>query len=147
MSVATVRELATRHGLNVDELIEAWGERAAIRQSLAGFGRRTAEVFAIGDVERMYAIGMHCPETRRRWTGGGDRGSTRIARHEQGSQALGAQAARPRHHPPDGPRRRELHDLARPLDPPAEPPALHHLRLAHRSCNEVRGNDPIEETP
>jgi hypothetical protein len=22
-----------------------------------------------------------------------------------------------------------------------------YLRLAHRSCNDVRGNDPIEETP
>lgn len=68
-----MRELAARHGLDADELIEAWGERAAIREHLAQFGRRAAELFAIGDVERMYRIGLHCPETIQRWMAGGDR--------------------------------------------------------------------------
>lgn len=73
MSRECMRDLATRHGLDADELIEAWGERAAVRQRLAGFSQGAAEVFAIGDVEQMYGIGLHCPETRRRWTVGGDR--------------------------------------------------------------------------
>jgi hypothetical protein len=73
MSRACMRDLAARHRIDADELTEAWSERAAIREYLAGFGRRTAELFAIGDVERMYQIGLHCPETRRRWTAGGDR--------------------------------------------------------------------------
>ncbi len=73
MSRECMRELAARHGLDADELIEAWSERAAIRQYLAGFSRNAAEVFAIGDVERMYRIGLHCPETLRRWVAGGDR--------------------------------------------------------------------------
>jgi hypothetical protein len=68
-----MRALATRHKLDADELIEAWVERAAVREYLAGFGRCAAELFAIGDVERMYQIGLHCPETRRRWLAGGDR--------------------------------------------------------------------------
>jgi hypothetical protein len=68
-----MRELATRHGLDADALTEAWSERAAIREYLAGFGRRAAEVFAIGDVERMHQIGLHCPETRQRWAVGGKR--------------------------------------------------------------------------
>lgn len=71
--IVTLRELAVRHGLNADELIEAWGERAAIRQRLAGFSQRAADVFALGDVEQMYRIGLHCPESRRRWIAGGDR--------------------------------------------------------------------------
>jgi len=73
MSRECMRDLAARHGLDADGLIEAWGERAALREYLAGFGRRTSELFAIGDVERLYQIGLHCPETRRRWTAGGDR--------------------------------------------------------------------------
>lgn len=80
--IATVRDLAARHGLNADVLIGAWAERAAIREALAGFGRRAAEAFAIGDVERMHGIGLHCPDTRRRWTSGGDRGGTRLARRD-----------------------------------------------------------------
>lgn len=68
-----MRELAKRYKLDADELIEAWSERAAIREYSAGFSRHAAEVFAIGDVERMYQIGLHCPETLRRWTAGGDR--------------------------------------------------------------------------
>jgi len=72
-----MRDLGARHGIDPDELIEAWGERAAIREHLAGFRRRTAEVFAIGDVERIYRIGLHCPETLRRWVAGGDRVRTR----------------------------------------------------------------------
>jgi hypothetical protein len=68
-----MRDLAARHGLDADELIEAWGERAALREYLAGVRRRTAELFAIGDVERAYRIGLHCPETRRRWATGGER--------------------------------------------------------------------------
>lgn len=68
-----MRELAARHEIDADELTEAWVERAAVREHLAGFSRRAAEVFAIGDVEKMYQIGLHCPETRRRWAAGGDR--------------------------------------------------------------------------
>jgi hypothetical protein len=68
-----MRDLAARHGLDADELIEAWSERAAIREYLARFGRRAAELFAVGDVERMYRIGLHCPETRQRWVAGGER--------------------------------------------------------------------------
>lgn len=68
-----MRELATRHGLDADELIESWSARAAIREYLAGFSRRAAELFAIGDVERMYQIGLHCPTTLLRWTAGGER--------------------------------------------------------------------------
>lgn len=49
-----MRELAARHGLDADALIEAWVERAALREHLAQFDQRAAEVFAIGDVERMY---------------------------------------------------------------------------------------------
>jgi len=66
-------ELAARHQLDAAELIEAWSERAAMRQYLAGFRRATAELWAIGNVERMYRIGLHCPETRQRWTAGGRR--------------------------------------------------------------------------
>lgn len=40
---------------------------------IAGFGRGAAELFAIGDVEQMYRIGLHCPETLKRWAAGGDR--------------------------------------------------------------------------
>jgi len=73
MSRECMRELAARHQLDADELIEAWSERAAMRQYLAGFRRTTAELWAIGDVERMYQIGLHCPETLRRWLRGGNR--------------------------------------------------------------------------
>jgi hypothetical protein len=73
MSAEVMRQLAARHRLDADELIEAWNERAAIRQFLAGFRRSTAELWAVGDVERMYQIGLHCPETRQRWLRGGDR--------------------------------------------------------------------------
>ena len=66
--IACLRDLAVRHGLDADVLIEAWGEQAATRELSAGFRRPTAELFAIGDVERMYRIGLHCPETIRRWT-------------------------------------------------------------------------------
>ena len=70
---AFMMELAARHGLSAVSLIEAWAERAAIRQHLAGFSPRAAELFAVGDVEQMYAIGLHCPESLRRWVAGGDR--------------------------------------------------------------------------
>lgn len=73
MSTTVMRELAARHRLEVEELIGAWSERAAIREYLAGFGRRAAEVWAVADVERMYRIGLHCPETLRRWVAGGER--------------------------------------------------------------------------
>lgn len=68
-----MREMAARHELDADELIEAWVERAASREHLAGFGRGAAELFAVGDVEQMYRIGLHCPETLKRWAAGGDR--------------------------------------------------------------------------
>jgi hypothetical protein len=71
--MACVRALAACHGLGADELIEAWSERAALLEHLAGFRRQTAELFAVGDVEQMYQIGLHCPEARRRWLAGGDR--------------------------------------------------------------------------
>jgi hypothetical protein len=44
-----LHELAARHGVTAEDLIEAWNERAAIREHLAGFTRRAAEVFAVGD--------------------------------------------------------------------------------------------------
>jgi hypothetical protein len=68
-----LHELAARHGIKAEDLIQAWHERAAIREHLAGFGRLAAELFAVGDVERMYAIGLHCPESLKRWVAGGDR--------------------------------------------------------------------------
>lgn len=71
MSREVMGELAARHQLDADELIETWSERAAIRQYLAGFRRATAELWAIADVERQYQIGVHCPETRRQWMAGG----------------------------------------------------------------------------
>jgi hypothetical protein len=73
MSRECVRELAVRHGLDAEALVEAWGERAAAREHLAGYRRGAAELFAVGDVERMYQIGLHCPETLRRWVVGGNR--------------------------------------------------------------------------
>jgi len=73
MSIEVLRELAKRHGINADELTEAWSERAAIRTYLGGLRRSTAELFALGDVEAMYQIGLHCPETRQRWLDGGER--------------------------------------------------------------------------
>lgn len=66
-------ELAVRHGLSAAVLVEAWGERAAIRQHVGGFSPAAAEVWAIGDVEQEYQIGLHCPETRRRMMAGGAR--------------------------------------------------------------------------
>jgi hypothetical protein len=81
VSRQVIVELAARHGLDVDELIEAWAERAAIREYLAGFDRRGADLWAIGDVETMYAIGLHCPETRRQMIEGGQRVLHRRSRH------------------------------------------------------------------
>ncbi len=68
-----MHELAVRHQLDAEELIEAWEERAAILEILSGCRRQTAELWAIGDVERQYRIGLHDPESLRRWTAGGDR--------------------------------------------------------------------------
>jgi hypothetical protein len=68
-----MRELAARHGLQADALIDAWCERAAIREHLAGFGRCAAELFAVGDVEQMYGIGLHCSASVQRWVKGGKR--------------------------------------------------------------------------
>lgn len=73
MSAAFVSQLAARHRLDAEVLIQDWEERAAIRQYLAGFTRHTAEVWAIGDVERTYQIGLHCPETQRIMLAGGIR--------------------------------------------------------------------------
>jgi hypothetical protein len=73
VSEQIMRELAARHGIPAEVLIEEWNERAAIREYLAGFTRAGAELWAIGDVERIYQIGLHCPETRRRWAAGGRR--------------------------------------------------------------------------
>lgn len=61
-------QLAARHKLDADELIETWCERVAVRVYLAGFSLRAAELWAVGDVEAMYKIGIHCPESIRRWT-------------------------------------------------------------------------------
>jgi hypothetical protein len=68
-----VVELAARHHINADDLIEAWVARAAIREHLAGFSRHAAEVWAIGDVESMFKIGLHCPFTRQQMLSGGQR--------------------------------------------------------------------------
>jgi hypothetical protein len=73
VSRACIVELAARHRVDADELLESWSERAAIREYLAGFSRRAAELWAVGDVERMYQIGLHDPETLRRMAAGGDR--------------------------------------------------------------------------
>lgn len=73
MSADVMRQLAARHRLDAEELIEAWLERVAMRQFLAGFGHGAAELWAIGDVERQYQIGLHCPETRRLMLAGGRR--------------------------------------------------------------------------
>ncbi len=67
-----MHELAVRHQLDAEELIEAWEERAAILE-YGGVRRATADLWAIGDVERMYRIGLHDPESLRRWTAGGPR--------------------------------------------------------------------------
>lgn len=71
-------QLAARHNLDASELIEAWGERSAMRQYLAGFSRSAADLWAIGDVEQMYQIGLHCPDTRRILLVGGYRRRTAI---------------------------------------------------------------------
>lgn len=76
MSIACMRGLAARHKLDAEALIEAWCERVAIRVYLAGFTRRTAELFAVGDVEQMFQIGLHCPVSRQRWVAGGERRSS-----------------------------------------------------------------------
>lgn len=73
MTRQVMRELAARHSVNADDPIEDWEERAAIREYLGGFGRGAAETFAIGDVEAMHQIGLHCPETKRAMAAGGDR--------------------------------------------------------------------------
>jgi len=70
---AVLQQLAARHGLSASVLFEAWAERAAIRQYLAGFTQRGAELWALGDVEQMYAIGLHCPKSLMRWIAGGQR--------------------------------------------------------------------------
>lgn len=68
MSAAFMRSLAKRHGLDAELLIEVWEDRAAAREYHGGFRRQAAELFAIGDVEQLYSIGLHCPESLRRWT-------------------------------------------------------------------------------
>src|SRR6185295_9903418 len=73
MSRGCVLELATRHHFDANELLEAWGERAAIRQHLAGFSQPAAELWAVGDIERQYQIGLHCPWTRQSMLAGGMR--------------------------------------------------------------------------
>lgn len=73
MSRECMTELAARHRLDPGELIEAWNERAAILQYTAGFQRSTAELWAIGDIEQQYQIGLHCPVTLRIMLEGGDR--------------------------------------------------------------------------
>lgn len=68
-----VLELAARHNLDTDELVEVWSERAAIVQFLAGDTRRGAELEALRMIERQFQIGLHCPEYQRRATAPGDR--------------------------------------------------------------------------
>lgn len=68
-----VLELAARHDLDADELVEAWSERAAMVQFLAGDTRRGAELEALRMIERQFRIGLHCPEYQRRAIAGGDR--------------------------------------------------------------------------
>ena len=73
MSRECIVELAARHHLDVDELLEAWTERVAIRQHLGGFSRPAAELWAVGDIERQYQIGLHCPWTLQIMLSGGVR--------------------------------------------------------------------------
>ena len=73
VSIVVMTELAARHRIPSAVLIEAWSERAAIREDLAGFSRRSAEAWAIGDVESMFKIGLHCPVTLQQMMIGGQR--------------------------------------------------------------------------
>lgn len=73
MMVKVVLELAARHGLEAATIVEAWEERAAIREYDAGTTRCGAELAALHDVEQQFSIGLHCPETRRMMAVGGDR--------------------------------------------------------------------------
>lgn len=51
----TVRTLAVRYGANVDDLVERWAERAAMREFEAGMTRVEAEGAALADVRRWLA--------------------------------------------------------------------------------------------
>ncbi len=73
MSQQCIIELAARHHLDAEELLLAWAERAAIRQHLGGFGQAAAELWAVGDIEQQYQIGLHCPWTRQSMLAGGIR--------------------------------------------------------------------------
>lgn len=54
---AAVVELAEQSGVDPDELLEWWGERAAIREIDGGQSREDAERGALDDMREMLALG------------------------------------------------------------------------------------------
>ena len=57
MSKQACIELAERAGVDPDELVEYWEERAAIREADGGQSREDAELAALDDMRDMIAIG------------------------------------------------------------------------------------------
>ncbi len=57
MSRAAVIELAQGAGLDVDDVLEYWGERAAVREIDGGQERAAAESGALEDIRELIAIG------------------------------------------------------------------------------------------
>lgn len=64
-SRAVVIELAERAGVDVEDVLEYWAERAAIREIDGGQDRAQAEQGAIEDIRELLEIGT--------WTFGGER--------------------------------------------------------------------------
>ena len=54
---AAVTELAERAGVEPDDLIEYWSERAAIREIDGGQSREDAEHGALDDIRELLAVG------------------------------------------------------------------------------------------
>jgi hypothetical protein len=54
---AAVIQLAEQSGVDPDELVEYWAERAAIREIDGGQTREDAEQGALGDIRELLAVG------------------------------------------------------------------------------------------
>lgn len=54
--LAEVVEIAKRYGLDVDDMIEWFEERAAVRRWDGGYDNEEAERLAVGDVEEIAAL-------------------------------------------------------------------------------------------
>jgi len=54
---AAVTELAERAGVDPDDLVEYWSERAAIREIDGGQSRDDAEQGALDDIRELLAVG------------------------------------------------------------------------------------------